>query len=421
MTPHATARTTGADGPRPRLLYVTNNPDFFASYRLRTAVAARDAGYDVHVATPDGPRIDEIIAAGLTHHVIPLHRRSFDPRRGLGTIAALRRLYVRLRPDVVEHMTIQAVLFGSFAARAAGVGRVVNWMAGLGFLFVEGGAGRALLRRGVLAAYHVALGSRDGRTVFENPDHRDYFVRHGLVTPDGSLVIEGAGVEMAQFAATPPPAGTPVVLFAGRMIWDKGVRDFVSAVQLLRARGADARFVMAGAPDPGNPASVDEAQLREWNATGVVEWDGPSSRMAEEYRRCAVFCFPTAYAEGVPRVLIEAAASSRPVITTDMPGCREVVIPGVNGLLVPPRDPAAVADAIERLLADPALRVTMGERGREHVRQRFSVETIVDETLALYAAVAGGAPGRRAAPPRSAVSAPPIGAAPGGPPGDHSR
>lgn len=378
--------------PLPRLLYVTNNPEFFASYRLRTAVAARDAGYDVHVATPDGPRIADIVAHGLTHHVIPLHRRSFNPARGLHTVAALRRLYLRLRPDVIEHMTIQAVLYGSFAARTAGVGRIVNWMAGLGFLFVERGRRTALLRPAVLAAYRVALGVRDGHAVFENPDHRDYFVRAGLVPAAQASVIEGAGVEMSEFAASPPPPGTPVVLFAGRMIWDKGVRDFVSAVELLRARGAAARFVMVGAPDPGNPASVDDARLREWNDSGIVEWDGPSSRMADEYRRCAIFCFPTAYAEGVPRVLIEAAASARPVITTDMPGCREVVIPGVNGLLVPPRDPAAVADAIERLLADPALRGTMGERGREHVRQRFSVRTIVDATLALYAAMAGGPP-----------------------------
>ena len=379
---------------RPRLLYVTNNPEFFASYRLRTAVAARDAGYDVHVATPDGPRIAEIVARGLSHHVIPLHRRSLNPARALRTIAALRRLYVRLRPAVIEHMTIQAVLYGSFAARTIRAGRVVNWMAGLGFLFVERGRGTDFLRPTVLAAYRVALGVRGGHAVFENPDHRDYFVRAGLVPAARASVIEGAGVEMSEFTASPPPRGTPIVLFAGRMIWDKGVRDFVSAVQVLRGRGAAARFVMVGAPDPGNPASVDEERLREWNAAGVVEWTGPSSRMAEEYRRCSVFCFPTAYAEGVPRVLIEAAASARPVITTDMPGCREVVIAGVNGLLVPPRDPAAVADAIERLLADPELCATMGERGREHVRQRFSVRTIVDATLALYAAVApaGGPP-----------------------------
>jgi glycosyltransferase involved in cell wall biosynthesis len=375
-----------------RLLYVCNNPAFFASYRLTAARAARDAGFDVHVATPDGPAAGALERAGLTHHAIPLRRRSFNPLHGLQTVAALRRLYARLRPDVIEHMTIQAMLFGSLAARTVRTGRVINWMAGLGFLFVDRGRRSALARPAVLTLYRTALGVPGSRAVFENPDQRDYFVARGLVPGARTSVIEGAGVEMERFAPTPQPEGTPVVLFAGRMIWDKGVRDFVAAVELLRARGTPARFVLVGEPDPGNPASVDERQLRAWHEAGVVEWHGASDRMADEYRRCSIFCFPTAYAEGVPRVLIEAAASARPIVTTDMPGCREVVRPGVNGLLVPPRDPAAVAAAIERLVGDRAARAAMGARGRRHVEERFSVRTIVAQTLALYeSAVAAGA------------------------------
>lgn len=369
---------------RPRLLYVCNNPAFFASYRLHTARAAQAAGYEVHVATPTGPAVAELEEHGVVHHAIPLRRKSLNPLRALQTIRALRRLYATLRPAVIEHMTIQAVLAGSFAARTLRTGRVVNWMAGLGFLFVDRGPKLALLRPAVLAAYRVALRMSGSRAVFENRDHRNTFVRAGIVSASQTRVIEGAGVEMEQFVPTPPPSGVPVVLFAGRMIWDKGVRDFVSAVQLLRARGTSARFVLVGGPDPGNPAAVDTAQLRAWHEAGLVEWHGPSSRMADEYRRCTIFCFPSAYAEGVPRVLIEAAASARPVITTDMPGCREVVQPEINGLLVPPRSPAAVADAIDRLVRAPDLCRVMGERGRGLVVQRFSRTTIVAQTIALY-------------------------------------
>lgn len=371
-----------------RLLYVCNCADFFTSYRLAGVLAARAAGWDVHVATPDGPRVAELVGRGLRHHVIPLVRRSLDPRTELRTVLALRRLYRDLRPDVIEHMTIKPVLLGSAAARGLRGPRVVNWMAGLGFLFVDRGWKTKTLRPAVLAAYRTALRLPASRAVFENRDHRAYFVQRGVVAADRAHVIEGAGVAMEAFAATPPPAGTPLVLFAGRMIWDKGVRDFVSAVELLRGRGVDARFALVGGPDPGNPASVDDAQLRAWHESGLVEWLGPSSRMADHYRACSIFCFPTAYAEGVPRVLIEAAASARPVVTTDMPGCREVVRPEVNGLLVPPRDPAAVAEAVARLLADPALRATMGERGRRHVERRFSQRTVIGETLRLYADLA---------------------------------
>ena len=375
---------------RGRVLYVCNDADFFFGYRGAAATAALAAGYDVHVATPGGAPVAEMTRCGLAHHEIPLRRRSLSPAAELRTIRALRVLYGRLRPDVIEHMTIKPVLWGSLAARGLRDVRVINWLAGLGFVFVDRGWKTAIVHRAALAAYGAAFSLRGSRVVFENPDHRSAFVRAGAVPAERALVIEGAGVPMDRFVPHPPPPGEPVVMFAGRMIWDKGVRDFVSAVQLLRARGVGARFALVGAPDPGNPASIDARQLAAWNRDGIVEWWGPSDRMPEEYAKCAVFCFPTAYAEGVPRVLIEAAASARPIVSTDTPGCREVVRHGENGLLVPVRAPAAVADAIEALLRDPAARAAMGRRGRELVRDRFSVETVVSATLALYDEMTAG-------------------------------
>jgi glycosyltransferase involved in cell wall biosynthesis len=371
-------------GTRRRLLYVGNNPSFFEAYRGITASAALSAGWEVHVATPGGEAVAAIGQRGLVHHAIPLVRRSASPTREARTIVALRRLYTAVRPDVIEHMTIKPVLYGSLAARGRFADAVINWMAGLGFLFAERGRMARLARPFLLGAYRAALRHPGSVVVFENPDHRAAFVRGGTVNPEQTLVIEGSGVPMTTFLPSALPAGEPIVMFAGRMIWDKGVREFVDAVRLLRARGVGARFVLVGDPDPGNPASIDPRQLADWSADGVVEVWGARSRMAEEYRKCTVFCFPTAYAEGVPRVLIEAAASGRPIVTTDTPGCREVVRHGENGLLVPVRSPAAVAEAIAELLSDRERSARFGVRGRELVLSRFSVETVVGQTLALY-------------------------------------
>jgi glycosyltransferase involved in cell wall biosynthesis len=383
---HRAGRTPGR-----RLLYVCNDASFFVSYRAAGASAALAAGYDVHVATPAGDGVDEMSRRGFVHHAIPLGRRSANPVGELRTVRALRRLYAELRPDLIEQMTIKPVLYGSLAARGLGHHAVINWLAGLGFMFVDRGWKTPLVRSVLLTAYRVAFSLPGSRVVFENPDHRITFVRAGAVPAERALVIEGAGVAMDRFVPRPPPPGEPVVMFAGRMIWDKGVREFVSAVELLKARGVSARYVLVGGPDPGNPASIDERQLAAWNADGVVEWWGASDRMPDEYAKCSVFCFPTAYAEGVPRVLIEAAASSRPIVTTDTPGCREIVRHGENGMLVPVRSPEAVAAAIEALLRDPARRQAMGRRGRELVRDRFSEETVIGATLALYGAVSGSA------------------------------
>jgi len=373
---------------RKRLLYVCNNPGFFASYRATAASAALAAGYDVHVATPAGDGVRQIEARGLMHHHIPLIRRSMNPVRELRTIRALRRLYSKLCPDVVEHMTIKPVLYGSIAARGVCPDAVINWLAGLGFLFTDRGPMSRTLQSAVLGIYRIALDVPGSTVVFENGDHRDAFVHTATVPLERAYVIEGAGVTMDTFVPSPLPQAPPVVMFAGRMIWDKGVREFVAAAELVRARGGTARFVLVGAPDPGNPSSIDERQLAAWNAAGAVEWCGERQDMAEVYKSCSVFCFPTAYAEGVPRVLIEAAASCRPIVTTDVPGCREVVRHGENGLLVRTRSAAAVAEAIETLVADPRRCEQMGRRGRELVINRFSVATVVGATLDLYGAVA---------------------------------
>jgi len=373
---------------RGRLLYVFNDAGFFLSHRLPVARAAAAAGYEVHVATPPGPSVAQVQGHGFGHHPIGLTRRGVNPGGELAAFAALARLYRRLRPELIEHATIKPVLYGGLAARLLRQPAVVSWMTGLGFVFISGGARATLVRRFVAAGYRAALDRPAAWVIFENPDDRDLFVSRGLASRDRARLIRGAGVDMDRFHPTPEPPGPPTVVLAGRMLRDKGVIEFVDAARALRSAGGTARFALVGSADPGNPAGLPEAQLRAWHAEGAVEWWGQRDDMPEVLSQAHVACLPS-YREGLPKVLVEAAACARAIVATDAPGCREVVRHEWNGLLVPVRDAAALADALGRLLRDPAERARMGARGRTWVEQEFSEQHVIGQTLAVYAEAAG--------------------------------
>ena len=234
--------------------------------------------------------------------------------------------------------------------------------------------------------YAFALNHRNAGAVFQNPDDLQLFLDGRLVDPNIVAMIKGCGVNMTEFAPTPEPDDEPIVLFPARIIGDKGVNEFVEAARILKGRGVNARFVLAGRTDADNPTDIGEAGIRAWEKEGLVEWAGFSSAMAATLNEAHIVCMPS-YREGLPRVLIEAAACSRAIVTTDVPGCREVVRDGANGILVPVRDGAATADAIARLLDDDELRRRMGARGREIAMDEFSVEDFVERSLDAYARV----------------------------------
>ncbi|MGH7512775.1 MAG: glycosyltransferase family 4 protein [Gemmatimonadales bacterium] len=371
-----------------RLLYVFNDAGFFLSHRLPVARAAAAAGYEVHVATPPGAAVAQVEAHGFGHHPIGLTRRGVNPGGELAAVVGLARLYRRLRPGLIEHATIKPVLYGGLTARLLREPAVVSWMTGLGFVFISGGARAALVRRLVAAGYRTALDRRGAWVIFENPDDRDLFVSRGLAPGERTRLIRGAGVDMARFRPTPEQPGAPTVVLAGRMLRDKGVVEFVEAARALRSAGRTARFALVGSADPGNPAGLPETQLQAWHAEGAVEWWGQRDDMPEVLRQAHVVCLPS-YREGLPKVLVEAAASARAIVATDAPGCREVVRHEWNGLLVPVRDAAALADAMGRLLSDPAERARMGARGRTRVEEEFSEQYVIGQTLAVYAESAG--------------------------------
>ncbi len=367
---------------RPRLLFVVNNAAFFLSHRACLAEAARREGWEVHVATPASPDARSIVAAGFHFHRIRMDRGSWNPLSGFVTLVSLARLFVSVRPDIAHLVTIKPVLLGGLAARLVRVPGVVHAIPGLGWVFLARSLGRRLIRRAVVFGYSVALRHQNARTIFQNTDDRAEFLARGLLDRARSVLIRGSGVDLKVFRPTPEPAGPPVVVLPARMLWDKGVGDFVEAARLLRGRGV--RFVLAGDRDAANPAAIDVATLQKWHRDGDIEWWGHCNDMPSVLRASQVICLPSYYREGLPKALLEAAAAARPVITTDAPGCREAVVDGQTGLLVPARDPEALAAALETLLADSALRRRMGEAGRLLAENCFGVESVARQTLQVY-------------------------------------
>jgi glycosyltransferase involved in cell wall biosynthesis len=370
---------------RRRILFVVNAEWYFSSHRLPLALALRDRGDDVTIAAGEERGGGAAIAReGLEFIALRLRRRSLNPFRELASFFELLRLYRRRRPDLVHHVTIKPVLYGSLAARLAGVPAVVNAIPGLGSAFTRSSLARGLLRRAIESGYRAAFAGSRTRVILQNPDDRRYFVERGFVDEARTEIIRGAGVNIQVFSPHPEPPGLPVVLLASRLLWEKGVGDLVDASKRLRALDVACRVVLVGAPDPGSRGSLSVETLRRWQEDGLIEWWGPREDMPDVLARSAIVVLPSTYPEGVPKSLLEGAAAGRPLVATDMPGCREIVRPGVNGILVPPHDPAALARAIEVLLRDPELRRQMGARGRQIAVEEFSEARVVQETLALY-------------------------------------
>ncbi len=369
---------------RPRLLLLITEDWYFWSHRLPIARAARDAGYDVVIATRVQEHGERIAQEGLRVVPIALRRQSRSPLFELASIADLVRLYRQERPVLVHHVSVKPVLYGSIAARIAGVPAVVNAVAGLGHVFVAGGLSAPLMRTAIRSAYRLVLSARNSRVIFQTEADRRQFVGNGMVDLDRAVVIRGAGVDVDVFTPAPEPAGPMVILLAARLLWNKGVADLIEAGVRLRRDGHICRIVLVGVPDTDNPQAIPEAQLAEWQRAGLAEWWGRRDDMPAVIRQAAVVVLPTYYGEGVPKILLEAAASGRPIVASDQPGCCDVVEDGISGFIVPARDSSALSVAIGRLLKDPALRHRMGQAGRLRVSREFGDKLVVSQTLNVY-------------------------------------
>lgn len=368
---------------RPRILLLISEDWYFWSHRRGLAKALVASGHEVVLATRVhdlGPAIE---ALGVRLVPIGMDRSGRNPFRELATVWELVRLYRRVRPDVVHHVGVKPMLYGSWAARIAGVGAVVNAQPGFGYVFSASGPKAALIRTCVQLAYRSAWVGRRTRVIFQNHETIDFFLERGLVARERAVLVRGTGVDLDEFALAPEPPGEPVVMLAGRLLWDKGIGETVEAARRLRAQGRALRLVIVGRPDAANPKALPEARLREWHEAGDIEWWGYRRDMPEVLAQSTVIVLPS-YAEGLPKVLVESAAVGRAIVTTDVPGCREVVREGVNGLLVPAREVEPLARAIDTLLGDPGLRARMAAAGRRMVEEEFSIGLVSGQIAAIY-------------------------------------
>lgn len=377
-------QSKSAPDKAPVLLYVVNIPRFFLSHRLPLALAARDAGFDVHVAASDADSESTRLIGqyGLRFHPLKLNQHGLHPLTELRAFWSLFTLYRRLQPNLLHHVSIKPVIYGGIAARLSSCSTVVHALSGLGYIFVDQSAKAKLLDKLSRPAFKLALAGGKTRVIFQNPDDRQLFVERGLVEPHKTRIIRGSGVDETVFQpcrenTTEPP----VVLFAGRLLWRKGIGEFVEVARRLRGK---ARFRVVGYEEETSPLNVSSAQLASWQAEGLIEWLGARADMPAVYRDCNIVCLPSTYGEGVPKVLIEAASCAHACVTTDTPGCREIIRHGFNGLLVPPNDIDALTDAVLSLIDNPAKRAEMGAAGRQLVLDGFTLRQVNNETLALY-------------------------------------
>lgn len=363
---------------------VANTDWYLFGYRKPLAAELVKAGHQVVLLSPPGRYAKRLLAEGFNWQELNFSRKGINPLRELLDIYGFWRTYRIQKFDVVHHFTIKAVIYGSIVAKLLSLPLIVNSITGLGSVFTSSRPGMRVLRTLVLALYRIAL--RGTQTVFQNSSDMSFMRQAGLVSPGNSHLIKGSGVDLRNFAHQPEPEGKPVVLLASRMLWEKGIQEFVDAARELNRDGAVAKFVLAGAPDPGNPSSITEGQLQAWADSGAVMWAGWQEDIPKTISEASIVCFPTYYGEGLPRILIEAGAAGRPVVTTDISACREIIQHEVNGLLVAPRDVQALVEALRKLISDTALRQRLGVAGREIVMASFTVETINKETMALYKA-----------------------------------
>lgn len=373
-----------------KILYFVSVDSFFYSHFMDRAKSARATGYEVVVVCNVGEYKKNIESHGIRVIPIVFSRRSINPFGVLGPIFRLIEIFRIEKPDLLHLVAIKPILLGAIAAKVVGVKTIVNALVGGGYIFISNSWGVRFLRLLVKIAMRLLLNPKGSRVVFENTDDMAEFVSNGYVRSVDARLIKGAGVDIGLYQQKSDNNSTTysLIVLPARLLWDKGVLEFVQAATIVRQRGLVARFALVGDIDPGNRASIPADCLMKWKNEGVVEVWGFHHDITKVMAEASIVCLPS-YREGLPKVLLEGMAAGLPCVTTDVPGCREVVEDGVNGLLVPARNAEALAEALSTLIKLPSLSKQMGIRGRERVLNEFETKIICNQTLALYQEMIG--------------------------------
>jgi glycosyltransferase involved in cell wall biosynthesis len=371
------------DALNPKVILVANTDWYLYNFRLSLVRSLQQNGYEVTLVSPSGRYVENLSRLGLRHIEWDVSRQSLSPFHEALALRRLLQIYRQERPDLVHHFTIKPVIYGSLAARMAEVPAVVNSITGLGYIFTSNRGDARILKRVALWLYRLAFRHPNCFATFENEQDQVYFLEQRIITAERTEIIQGVGVDPHRFIPSPEPDGDPLIVLPARILWDKGIGEMVEAARILH-KHFNVRVALVGVPDPGNPSSVPLEQIQSWVEEGVIEWWGWQEDMREVFARCHIVVLPS-YSEGIPKALLEAAACSKPIVAADIPGCRAIIQDGISGLLVPVKDPRALANAIERLAKDADLRYRMGSAGRQLVLDGFTEEEINAGILKVYA------------------------------------
>ncbi|SFS11567.1 Glycosyltransferase involved in cell wall bisynthesis [Dyella sp. OK004] len=371
-----------------KIILFANTDWYLYNFRLSTALHLKQGGHDVILLSPPGDYGHRFASYGLRWIALPMQRSGLNPLRELRTVYALVALLKQEKPGLLHSFTVKSAIYGAIAARMAGVPAVVNAVAGMGYVFASESLKARLLRPLVRLLMRVTMGQGHSLLILQNPDDAKMFVDEGLVPEEKLRIILSSGVNTMQFRPVERRASPkrPLrVLLAARLLWAKGIREYVEAARLLKDKGRDIEFLIAGMPDTGNPQSVTTEQILAWSEAGIVTWLGHMADMHAFLPSADVMALPSYYREGVPKSLIEAAACGLAIVTTDRPGCREVVArDGIDGLLVEPRDEQSLAHAIARLDDDRDLLHQLGIQARRNALKHFDERIVISKTMDVY-------------------------------------
>lgn len=369
--------------PNNIVLLVANTDWYLFNFRLSLAKFLRDKGFDVVFVSPDGEYRESIIQNGFQHIIWHLNRRSTSILSEVKALIELHRIYKREKPELVHHFTIKPVLYGSIVSRLLSISAIVNSITGLGYIFLSKDWKGKLLRLFVFPIYKFSLLHDNNFIIFENSYDRDVFIKHQFIKKERSTIIQGVGVDEDYYGYSPDPnLEVPIVVLPARMLYDKGIITLVDAAKILKSK-VTVKIALVGDVDQGNPSSIDVSTLENWEREELVEWWGFQRDMRQVYENCNIVTLPS-LGEGLPTVLIEAAACGRAIVATDVAGCRDVVKDGINGLLIPANNPDALSDAILGLINDPEKRELMGKEGRRIVEEKFTNQIVNKKTLDVY-------------------------------------
>ena len=368
-----------------RIIFVINNVDFLLSHRIDICIAAVQGGYEVHVISPSNEQVASVLKGmGIFFHELEFSRSGKNPFLELKSAFNLFRIFKKIKPDLVHLITIKPYLYGGIVARLAKVPAVVSAVAGLGILFSSTELKYRLTRLSIFPLFKLAFGHKNQIIIFQNSTDRHTLVNWIVIPPHKARMIRGSGVKLSSYPALPEPENYPLVIsFAARLLKDKGVEILANASRLLKYKKIDAHFWLIGETDSGNKNSITQQQLSDWKNEGLFKPLGFRSDIANLFSKSNIIVLPSFYGEGLPKVLIEAAACGRAVITTDHPGCRDAV-EFDTGILVPIKDHVALAEAIQDLIQDSKKRQRMGRAGRRLAEQEFSVEKVVANHIQIY-------------------------------------